>query len=378
MILIESKRVNVAGIDTTLCGCVIWWTQRLPCAHEIAEFVRDFRPISLSTVHPHWLKLNLKKVQLNYDPFVVTIDDEINTIWSCFNTSDQARKLALKRKLRELGNLAATFLTPPLEKSKTKGRRSLKEIYSTRHDPLYFEIGETTILKCEAELIGKSVMTKKQDKIHSRRSNRAVPFLDSFPLYIKPYVLGISDVKADGYCDFRAIAGLLGFGEDYWLRVREELIEELCNHRFYYVKFYGSPECVTQLLEALSCSTIPALHKIWMILPDMGHLVALRYNVVLVHISKQQCLTYLPLQSNPPLKSQHKMIVIGFVNNNHFVQVLLDHASPIPPIMPNWKFSQLECAAEWNTPYLDRMRDFNALIHRHPNLAGEIIYLDDS
>ncbi|KAH6801481.1 hypothetical protein C2S52_001945 [Perilla frutescens var. hirtella] len=378
MILIESKRANDVGIDTTLCGCVIRRTHGLPCAHEIAEFLRDFRPISLSTVHPHWLKLNLKKVQLSNDPFVVTIDDEISTIWSRFNTSDEVGKLALKRKLRELGNPTTTFLTPPLEKCKTKGRRSLKELYSTRRDPSYFEIGETSILKCETEFIGKSLSDKKGDKIPSRRSNRAMQFLDHFSLYIKPYVLGIFDVKADGHCGFRAIAALLGFGENYWKRVREDLIEELCNHRLYYVKFYGSPEYVAQLLEALSCSTVPAPYKNWMILPDMGHLVASRYNVVLVHISTQQCLTYLPLRTNPPLKSQHKMIVIGFVNNNHFVQVLLDQAAPIPPIVPNWKFSRLECAAGWDTPYLDRLRDFNALLQRHPNLSGEIINLDDS
>ncbi|KAH6815198.1 hypothetical protein C2S51_020018, partial [Perilla frutescens var. frutescens] len=183
---------------------------------------------------------------------------------------------------------------------------------------------------------------------------------------------------ADGHCGFHAIASLLGLGEDSWLKVRESLVDELCKHRSFYVSFYGSTKLVAELLESLSCSTTPAPYKNWMVLPDMGHLVASRYNVVLIHISKQQCITYLPLRSNPPSPSQHKVIAVGFVNDNHFVQVFLDHAAPIPPIAPNWEYNRLESAAGWETPYLCRIRAFNALIPRQKNSEnGEIINLDD-
>lgn len=405
LILIESKRSNTVGVDTGLCGCVLRKTHGLPCAHEIAEYLRDFRPISLSSIHSHWLKLNLRKSQPSCDSYKVNIDDEINTILLCFQASDQPGKLALKRKLRELGNPATTFLTPPLEKPKTKGRRSLKEIRSTRRDPSHFEVVEALISKRESRLSGKSTKTRKRMVKQAQRSNHAMHFLGSFPSYIQQHILDIFDVKSDGHCGFRAIAGLLGFGEDCWLNVRKELIEELCNNQSYYVNFYGSLELVAQLREALSCFVIPAPFKNWMMLPEMGHLVASRYNVVLVHLSQMQCLTYLPLRSNPPLKSQQRVIAIGFVNNNHFVQVftllyrcnvlslvllivivlififlqvLLDHDAPIPPIVPNWKYHRLDFATRWESLYLARVKKFIALVPVNPNFtSGEIINLDD-
>ncbi|KAH6792406.1 hypothetical protein C2S52_002883 [Perilla frutescens var. hirtella] len=378
MILIESERANNVGIDTNLCGCIIRKTHGLPCAHEIAEYIRDFRPISLSIIHPHWLKLNLKRSQPSCDSYKVSIDDEINTIWSRFQASDQPGKLALKRKLRELANPTTTFLAPPVEKSKTKGRPSLKESGSTRRDPSYFEVVETLVSKRESELNAEAMKIRKRVKIPARRSSRAMPFLDCFPLFIQPHILNIFDVKSDGHCGFRAVAGLLGFGEDCWLKVRKELIEELCNHRNYYVNFYGSMELVAQLLEALSCFIVPAPYKSWMTLPDMGHLVASRYNVVFIHISRKQCLTYLPLRSNPPPKSQHRIITIGYVNDNHFVQVLLKHDAPVPPIMPNWKYSRLESAAGWDSSFLARIKDFSALVSMESNFkSGETINLDD-
>ncbi|XP_057806170.1 PKS-NRPS hybrid synthetase cheA-like [Salvia miltiorrhiza] len=370
-ILDESKRANNVGVDITLCKCIIKSTHGLPCAHEIAECQRNLCPISISKIHPHWLKLNLEKSQPSCDLFEVSIDDEMKTIWSRFHASDEIGKLTLKRKLRDLGNPATTFLTPPLEKCKTKGRPLLKKFGSTRRDPSYFEV-------VEAELSEKPVTIKKPKKQTVRRPNRHMRYLNSFPFYIQPHIRGILDVEADGHCGFRAIAGQLGFGEDCWLKVREDLVEELCHHRSYYTKFYGSGELVAQLLKALSYFTIPAPYENWMSLPDMGHLVATRYNVVFISISKQQSCTYLPLRSSSPPPPQCKIIAIGFVNGSHFVQVLLDNVAPIPPIVPNWRYCRLESAAGWDIPFLDRINEFKALLPIESNSGCEkIINLDD-
>ncbi|XP_038678460.1 probable inactive protein kinase At3g63330 [Tripterygium wilfordii] len=49
----------------------------------------------------------------------------------------------------------------------------------------------------------------------------------------------VKDVKADGNCGFRAIAGLLGFGEDAWINVRQNLIDELRTFWAEYVELFG-------------------------------------------------------------------------------------------------------------------------------------------
>ena len=59
-----------------------------------------------------------------------------------------------------------------------------------------------------------------------------------------------------------------------------------------------------------------------MTMPNMGHIVASKYNVMFVHVSMQQCSMFLPLLSTSFSILEQKIISIGFVNNNHFVEVI--------------------------------------------------------
>lgn len=60
----------------------------------------------------------------------------------------------------------------------------------------------------------------------------------------------------------------------------------------------------------------------WMTIPDMGHLIATKYKVVLVSLSSEQNITFFPLRGRSPFsKKSQRLITIGFVNKNHFVQV---------------------------------------------------------
>jgi len=59
-----------------------------------------------------------------------------------------------------------------------------------------------------------------------------------------------------------------------------------------------------------------------MTIPDMGYLIANKYNVILMCLSLVQNMTILPLRSTPSVDiRQHRMISIGHVNGSHFVQV---------------------------------------------------------
>ncbi|KAL7233195.1 hypothetical protein ACSBR1_016929 [Camellia fascicularis] len=59
IILAESKRASSVGIDITACGCVVRRTHGLPCAHEIANYIRKNRPVPLSSVCSYWTKLDM-------------------------------------------------------------------------------------------------------------------------------------------------------------------------------------------------------------------------------------------------------------------------------------------------------------------------------
>ena len=130
-------------------------------------------------------------------------------------------------------------------------------------------------------------------------------------------------MESDGHCGFRAIAALLGMSEHNWRDIHINLIGELHTFRDEYIELYGSVMRVDELIHTLSYFECVAPRQHWMTLPDMGHLIASKYNVILVHLSRMQCLTYLPLRSVAPSVIQHRIITIGFVNDCHFVQVLL-------------------------------------------------------
>lgn len=137
----------------------------------------------------------------------MSIGDEIATILSRLHASNLTGKLALKIKLRELGNPATTFLTLP------------------------------------------------------EKSNGTKLYLESVSLYMQPHVYSIFDVIRDGHCVFRAIVGLLGFEEDSWKKIRKDLADELRRHSSHYAGYYRSKP-VTQLLERILFFKILAQWKI--------------------------------------------------------------------------------------------------------------------
>ena len=118
----------------------------------------------------------------------------------------------------------------------------------------------------------------------------------------------------------------MGLGEDSWQQVRKDLSRELVTHAKHYRQLYGSHQRVDELLHIISYQMDCPPYDRWMTMPDMGHLIASHYNVVLYHLSIEQCLTFLPLQSVPVPTAARREIAIGFVNQNHFVQVIIVNA----------------------------------------------------
>ncbi|XP_028109335.1 uncharacterized protein LOC114308047 [Camellia sinensis] len=161
-----------------------------------------------------------------------------------------------------------------------------------------------------------------------------------------PFIKLMKDVDGDGNYGFRAIAGLLGLGENDWVQVRRDLLLELNNHRDEYVVLYGSHERVKELTHILSYFENSPSFDCWMTMLDTGHLIASFYNIVLYHLSLQQCLTFLPLRSPPVTLADRRKIAIGFVNGNHFVQVFLEAGHPVPPIVVLWRVHHHPCALE--------------------------------
>ncbi|KAI5386240.1 hypothetical protein KIW84_072690 [Lathyrus oleraceus] len=96
----------------------------------------------------------------------------------------------------------------------------------------------------------------------------------------------------------------------------------------------------------------------WMSLPDMGYLIANRYNVVLVCLGNP-CMTFFPMTSSH--SPNVSIYCIGFVNRNHWVQVNMKEGFPLPPVTLDWKKFRSHIATTWMLGFAGRMQHWQLL-----------------
>ncbi|KAK3185165.1 hypothetical protein Dsin_032451 [Dipteronia sinensis] len=365
MILAESERANSIGLDAFACGCVLRRTHGFPCSHEISVYKHEGQPIPLSSVDPHWKKLKIVPVTHN-TTLELRFKAEVDMFVKRFYETDGPGKQILLKKLRELANSSPSSA---VEFEINSQDQTSLDAYMDHESSEFEDVLSTEDSYSEEALLTSSTtpmqLKEREIDIYPVESLKAVPFIDSFPIGLRPYIYDVRDVTDDGHCGLRVVADLIGMGENNWAQVRRDLVDELQSHYDDYMRLYGGADRVHELLHSLSFfhSNPGSDHK--MIMPDTGHIIASRYNVVLLHISQQQCLTFLPLRSVPLPCTSRKVIAIGFVNESHFVEVFMYPGSPMPPIASNWFKHCNPSAQGWETPYKTHIRAFKDLMADH-------------
>ncbi|KAI5410840.1 hypothetical protein KIW84_056108 [Lathyrus oleraceus] len=159
--------------------------------------------------------------------------------------------------------------------------------------------------------------------------------------------------------NLRVIASLHGYGEDGWSMVRRELGLELIDKdrsTLYDKLFSNRLSAVRESLMIESFGSQPP--EKWMSLPDMGYLIANRYNVVLVCLGNP-CITFFPMTSSH--SPNVSIYCIGFVNQNHWVQVNMKEGFPLPPVTLDWKKFRSHIATTWMLGFAGRMQHWQLL-----------------
>jgi hypothetical protein len=78
-------------------------------------------------------------------------------------------------------------------------------------------------------------------------------------------------------------------------------------------------------------------------LPDMSFLVAQKYNTRFVLLTRHgYSKTFFPLEGEP--LNREKLLCIGWMNDNHFMQIHLKPDSPIPQTSRMWDKHHLKSA----------------------------------
>ena len=84
---------------------------------------------------------------------------------------------------------------------------------------------------------------------------------------------------------------------------------------------YGSAQCLEEIRQSLNHFDGGASYDHWMVTLEIEYPISSHYNVVLLLLSMYQSLTFLLLRTEPISLAARQNIVIGFVNNNHFIEI---------------------------------------------------------
>ncbi|XP_027913079.1 uncharacterized protein LOC114173061 isoform X3 [Vigna unguiculata] len=352
----EYDRVKAVGTDSSKCCCIVRTTHGLPCACELARYSTMCHPIPLEAIHVHWKKLNFDR-GMNDKESELSLQPELDALLKRFQELDCAGKIILKAKLYELAFPDTISKCPTPTVVRIKGAPGSKRDRSIHSDLSHREHVDAM----RPVHSGTSSCPSSHQLVHESKRRRVLSMMDQFPIQIHPFIEEIIDVKADSNCGYRAVAAQLGMGEESWALVRQDLIRELQQWQDMYAKLFGSNDRVAELRQSLYVDKETSIKK-WMTIPDMGYVIASRYNVVLVALSLKESMTFFPLRGRPPLsQSRHRLIAIGLVHDCHFVQVALKAGSAIPPTALQWS---RYCSAEsrsWETSYVNRMEHFRSL-----------------
>ncbi|KAL5141571.1 hypothetical protein HKD37_09G024889 [Glycine soja] len=359
---VVGHRIRHLKDNLSSCGCVLRTTLGLPCACELQRY--DGGSIPLDAVHMYWSRLNFSDQGLCEAK--VSIKEEIDRIHKRFEELDVCGKVTFKSKLREFAFLDETSMCPPPTKVKTKGapKKVMKRSErSTKRDPSYWEYVDAY----HSVQNSNTSVRPNASSFEPPKPARMIPMLDQFPPFMHGFIEDVVDVKTDGSCGYRSVFALLRMGEECWAMMRNKLIKEIGKWSQDYIKILGGTERYEQLRLSLH---VDGLSKVsmdkWMDIMDMGYVIASRYNVILVSLSRQQSFTFFPLRSRPPADSAaHRIIYVS--------HVYLKDRCPLPPMALLWSSNAYPETKQWPTAYVGRMQQYLSLMTintTHVDLSG--------
>jgi len=165
-----------------------------------------------------------------------------------------------------------------------------------------------------------------------------IPHKDQIPIWMHDFILKVT--SGDDHCGFRAVAVVRNLAVDdhqiVWYNLYKELVG-VGNAR--YRRMINDDRRYKEVLDALSYAGIGnAPQGKWMTMPDIGFLIAQKFNqpVVVLSIGLGRSATYFPLCGPLPICIGWLMC-LAYVNDNHFMALDLKNDCLIPPTCNLWR-----------------------------------------
>lgn len=357
--LLETFNVVCSGDYDPYCtNCYTRATYGIPCLHEVAIIAHEGRAFMETDVHVFWRQIhwfddadNEPSDPRHVDVNEVAVDDLQEAIQSGELTDHEIMQIGtIWRTLRdpETIMLEAPDTNPNPKGRPKKGtnerRRSSFEytreaMAKAREERERKRAAEVTVEEEEEEAPEEAA---DDDDVVEEVGANETPILtypevvigkyefgsNNFENFMVPYVECLVDVQGDGNCGFRALAVLLGRGEDKWPQIRRSMMKELRNHPDRYEIFLNFETLNhEQMMEKLRWfrQKVLAPSKHWMIMPICGALFATIYQCPLVYLDWNAASTILPLSKQKPPKGSPAPGSIGFIARDtvyhHYVAV---------------------------------------------------------
>ncbi|KAL7596923.1 hypothetical protein Lser_V15G30595 [Lactuca serriola] len=422
----EYERSKEFGFVYENCGCQVRTSYGLPCAHEQAIFVKKGHCVLLHSVDKFWKKLDLLECKsLEDDKLGCAV--EVNMFNAHYEKQSRPVKLSLARKLLNLITPSTTSVSEPATHKNTRGRPSLKKKLFKKthidlnHDPPtqhpppqdqptqapptqypsrrsistytpdymrsnLFDLNQepdrhSTYSFREPPMFNSTF--NQEQSMHSSYFNQeqvmynSDPLMNEIPYEFHPYVTDIQNVRGDGNCGFRAIAACLGYSEDNWRQIRLDLQNELLAHPAEYAQIFDYDlNTIHHSLNFNGSHFAPTDH--WLIMPATSFLIANKYNVIVIFLSKDSPSTCFPLWLGPQDISTHRVVVIALVRGDHYVKVDLHGGYPMPTILPLWRHNRSSRSAGWETVYAARLNSYISPFATHNNCNNSTVIISDN
>ncbi|CAG8664616.1 9369_t:CDS:1 [Ambispora gerdemannii] len=336
----ETEDNDNANSDT--CKCSLRLNFKLPCRHIIPST----GPIPLSLVHPRWLLKHdsvpsLSSSSLSTDIAISKALYKLEEKYESLN--DCGSKVTFLQKIEALAAEKNVVPKAPLRIT-PKGRPT-----STKRNSLLSELQDKAAMK------KRNVKKPMPELMKSLQKSPQLLYHDQIPTYMHKYIKEVINVDGDGNCGYRVLAVCLGRNESEWPEVKKELREELNKREQFYRSLFLVNGDYAAIMREISWVDGPCTFEYWMRMPLMGDVIANTYQRPLHFFSLQTNLTFLP--HHHPL-NRNKALAMAFVNNNHYVAIMLKSGAPVPPIINRWiQFATL-AATKWKLLIQDRIAQF--------------------
>ncbi|KAI3808358.1 hypothetical protein L1987_24307 [Smallanthus sonchifolius] len=190
--------------------------------------------------------------------------------------------------------------------------------------------------------------------------------LDLKPSFVENENVDVDkDVMPDGNCGFRSIAVGLGFDENKWLFIRQQLLQEMDGQEEWWRSVFDrisfqEYDKLRHTIDWQKVKAAPISH--WMSMPYIGLIIAQRFGVIVQLLSIAGSQTFFPLWFGPNVHDCHQIVSFVHAKNAHFIHVKLDGDCPMP--IPNALciLHRNDAAAEWENIYKDRIEWFKKIM----------------